>query len=282
MEWGKLFSLSKNLKGIRFYVRSGNSESVDSTWSDWKEIKNHSLLNLPPSSSIQFKVIFINSNTTLPDIYISYIPYHNSIYVEKIDFSILEGNNKNNKDKNDFFSHNSTLEINWKVKDTKSYFNSSLYFQRENEAVWYPLTVYSKNTSFNLDTSKLIDGKYYFKIVLYDFLFNPLSYKVSKPFFIDNSASVFKNINFSGSEKKNDLNLEFTVSDNSIIKIVYYSLNQEEWIPILPLDKIYDSFNEDFLITIKKSKLLPSGKNYLIVKAMDIYDNISRKIFKLN
>jgi len=69
-----------------------------------------------------------------------------------------------------------------------------------------------------------------------------------------------------------------------MIKIMQYSINSTNWVYISPIDLIYDSTDENFELIINpiNNNKLVKGKNVIIFKVADYFNNFSTQEINFN
>ena len=277
---------------ISVQTRSGNTEDVDDTWSDWsEEYTDHegSKITSPDHRFLQFKIRLKTKNKKYtPEIYSITIPY--LIKNRKpavLSVTLLKnGNNSKTISKTSKSSYKKyslkdfELKVKWDVKDKdKDSLNYELHTTLRNENEWLLLKDKIKEKSYTFDTRILPDGVYLFKVVADDIPSNSLSNslkdeKISRPFIIDNTPPVIKLKYKKG--KKNQYSISGSVTDNlSSIASISYSVDTKNWTSIFPDDRIFDSKTEKFQFNYKYEK------GIVIIKTEDESGNIATSYVRI-
>jgi len=287
--WGKIHWDSKipSHTKIKIQTRSGNTEDVDDTWSDWStptHFDNSSAqITYPPARFIQFKIDFKTENLKkTPKIYlikISYLIKNRKPEIINISFQQKPNDHKaKNKSKKPSFKRlslkNYELKIQWNATDEdKDELIYSLYASLRKLNKWLLIKEEIKNNYYILDTRVLPDGEYIFKIKADDIPSNSIkthltNTKISKPIIIDNTPPKIT-LNYK-KLYKNKYKIYGKITDTlSIIISIEYSVDAKNWISVFPNDKIFDSKQENFEFTTSIKKGL------VIIKAEDNSGNIS-------
>lgn len=168
--------------------------------------------------------------------------------------------------------------ISWVAEDPNNDILAyDLYFRGEGEKTWKPIDEDLHDPSYVLDTESLPDGWYEVKVVASDTPSNPSdkalkTEKVSEPVLIDNTPPVVKMI----STQRENSTGKFMVSVQAIdsasaLRLAQYSVDVEAWEMIFPKDEIFDSKEEEFMISLSD---LPAGEHTLVFKVMDSAGNV--------
>ncbi|MDH5681295.1 MAG: hypothetical protein OEZ36_06900 [Spirochaetota bacterium] len=286
--WGKIsWDAHKSESGkLLLHTRTGNSAIPDNTWTAWSSPYNNSegeLISSKPGNYIQYKAIFKagGQSPVIKSVNISYLLENRPPQIEKV--RLKHDKNKNIEHIGPYsqFLPPSVYTLSWESSDRDYDFLSySIYFREEKSSNWILLEkdIYSKKFSF--DSRRLPDGNYFFKVQATDEKSNgknraktgsdtSISYKM------DNSPPAISNTSV---KKTNTAYIVQGVASDrqSFIKIIQYSLNSQNWVYLGPKDLIFDSKKEQFEITINKSeKTLRPGKNIIIFRVADAYNNVS-------
>lgn len=309
--WGRIKWQAELPTGSRlqFQTRSGNTDKVDKTWSEWsppyKNIQGEQILS-PKARYVQYKAIFqIQSGNISPylhEVSLFYLQTNLAPEITKLD--LLPSNEvylKPPEQGEIIWGMNSDLSEQAKSKDkTLSYIVAkkakrkgfqtiiwaaadengdnllySIYIKKEDENKWRVFRERWADKIFAFDTLSFPDGIYYVKVVASDAPSNPLGMeleadKISRPMIIDNSLPVIKN--FRAAKDRNKLNITFLAEDSmTYIKEVKFLIRPNEWQNIFPEDGICDSKQEKFNVTVTLS---PNSDNLIAVKVLDSHGNV--------
>lgn len=260
-EWGRL-----EYDGAgepEFFTRSGNVEATDlndkavKAWSDWSSIAGTGNVKSPNARFIQWKAV-LKGTDRLENVRLAYLPQN-----QRPEIASIAVTKRLNRD--------SIRRIIWSVRDPN---NDSLiftlYFKLVDEINWSLLKGSLKDSSYEVDPTVFPDGKYEFKVISSDELSNPeemalSSERVSLVELIDNTAPEIKDINISGCE------LRFSAVDEfNYIKSCDYAIDGGEWRMIFPVDGLFDSRGEKFLVDIK-------GAHRVVMRVSDYFGNTALK-----
>ena len=308
--WGSISWEETLFRGtdIQLYTRSGNTESPNSTWTEWSPAyhnANGENIRSEDARFIQWKAVLHGAKQQTPllkEVSIAYLQKNMppeimfiTIYPAGEYYQGAERNikldNKYEKENNSSGSLNSGGQnktylgrksyqqgiqtVSWDVDDQNDdRLAHFLYYREEHEKTWKKLATDWYTSSFAWDTKRFPDGRYYLKLVVNDSLSNPVASmyqveKISEPFIIDNSGPV---IQFSKPSIENQtVTITATVKDTyHPIREVYYALDGQDWQRVFPKDGINDSKQEVFTI---KSKVEGRGSHILVLKAVDTVNN---------
>ncbi|HOJ49689.1 MAG TPA: fibronectin type III domain-containing protein [Spirochaetota bacterium] len=274
---------------IMLYIRGGNTEDIDNTWSEWKgpyTYQNEINLGIEKSRYIQYKIIFNTKNLEVTPI-IEYIiqiysPQNRSPSISYFNIKTTKTLDKNQR------GQKSELTLEWNAydadRDTLEY---KIFFKKEGNNQWLPLVenIYNTN-SFTFDSSLLPDGYYNFKLVVSDSPTNTyeeaeISEETTPLYLIDNTPPIIEITKYQ--EVGGNIRLEGIIEDNAgIVSKAFYSINAKEWIFFKPSDEIFDSSKETFIITIPKKELEKINENNIIfIRALDERDNAKTIEYKI-
>lgn len=271
--------------GIRFYVRGGNSESVDKSWTDWTGPYTNpegSLSALKFVRYIQYRVEFYTQDNfrspVLDSIIQPFLAKNRKPSISSFRVTSSAADKKGNP---------YLMNINWAVYDSDmDKLTCQLFFKENKDQVWLPLTDKIYENVFNFDSRILPDGNYQFKLLVSDDLTNSpedreQSEEISQSYLIDNHPPVIKILSMK--TIGDFMRIEGTLEDEvSFVFGAYYSLNADEWVYLLPRDGIFDSKKETFEISLPVKELLKNKKeNIIFIRAFDAKENLATAKFKI-
>lgn len=292
--WGKIQWDEKKPfdTDITVQTRSGNTEDVDDTWSDWSEPYKYnkgSQITSPDGRFLQFKINFWTKNKEYtPEIYSLKIPYlikNRKPEVLSVKFLEKESNGKakNNRKKPSFKKHSFKefeLKVEWDAKDEdKDELIYRLYVRMRKENNWFLLKDKLKEKSYLFDTRMLPDGIYLFKVVADDIPSNSISThlqdeRISRIHMIDNTPPQVK-LEYKKKDKDEYI-ISGKIMDNlSLITSIEYSVDTKEWTSVFPVDKLFDSIEEEFQFNYKYEKGL------IIIKTEDEAGNSATSYIRI-
>jgi len=256
---------------IKVETRSGNTEIPDDTWSQWYEPDTSFLMRHPEARFIQYRFTLNTSNKKVsPKIW--NIRLNWSLINMKPEILRFEKDSSGEDTRQSSKMEQGKWKFIWECKDPNEdelLYKISCSFKDTEQ--WIDIAE-TRETSLVVDTRKLPDGWYTFKLTVSDRPSNSETEYLERSteitsLLVDNTAPVFKDIKTS---VKNDLFiLEGTVEDEfSEIKIVEYSFNFSEWFVAESEDGVFDLKTEKFKITLK------SKPSFIILRTKDIQNNI--------
>jgi hypothetical protein len=288
---------------IRLSTRSGNSKKPDITWSDWSEEYKHSgeKTKSPPARFIQYRATLTTSNPItapiLDNISIAYLPQNQPPLIRSIEVSSPRNSSKEKTGAN----NNSGLKkdesnpelsipepkklIYWEASDPN---NDKLRFDLEYKSIeenkWKGLQRNIKEEEiYHWNTHKIPDGYYQVKVVASDAPDNPIELalkeeKTSDTFLVDNTSPIVSDLKRI-METRNTLVVSGIARDEMCnITELQYSINSGDWNPVFPVDLIFDSKEESFLLNIL---CVSSEEHTVVINAVDAEGNVgsSRIVF---
>jgi len=275
---------------ISVFIRSGNSNIPDSTWTQWSAPftdSENSNLNISDCRYFQVKVVMntkIGTETpSLDQFKIFYIQSNLGPQIKKINIrkatlkpsvTVIDSNGKSKSKTSDNKDEN-YLNVSWEARDlNKDKLKYNIYLKKFNSKNWILFKEDITENKLKLDTQLFQDGKYLLRVEADDSLSNPPgaaeSAKMeSSPFLIDSTAPVISAFTINANH------IQFTVEDKtSIISHVRYSFDGKLWYPVFPVDLLNDSKKETFDFTLNNLK----SKKYIFIKVMDEFKNC--KVFQ--
>ncbi len=301
-----------------FYTRSGNTEQTNNTWSPWAELASGDNIASPEARFLQWKVVLNTTNPTrtptVNRISISYL--QNNIAPELISITIdpvqpakrqelgslqEPGISEFAMEEEIFVEPGPAMRtipsagmrralpdgyrrLSWQARDQNNdKLTFELYIQSKDEPTWRLLKAQLNQNWHVWDSRLMPDGMYRFKLVGDDRSSNPVqsakkSEKLSDWFLIDNTGPYLDAVRV----KKvpgDSIQISFAINDAwSPIRTVEISLDMQNWLTILPIDRVNDTRRENFIHRIAATQPRP---NSIVVKAKDAAENISYSRIKL-
>lgn len=288
--WGRVsWKTNVSSEYLTLQIRNGNTETPDSTWSEWsKELtdNNGSLINLPQTKYIQYKANFKKFNADkklvpkIESVSISYLLLNRKPEIMEFEIKLIDGDNKDND-----YDNAKYIELDWKTQDLDGdKLRYAVYFRKIGYDEWWLLEDDMTYTKLIVSQRRMPDGIYEFKVVCDDGLSNgadrvAYAEKISEPFTVDSTAPDLSN--YIVEESGGDITVSGVVSDNfTHIESIYYSINSGEWIYIDCDDLIYDSKTENFTLTISNDEY--TGElSFITIKMIDASGNISSDFIEI-
>ncbi len=276
---------------VSLFVRTGNSNVPDDTWSKWSAPFNdteNSAINISDVRYFQVKAILNASSLTtsprLNNYRVYYIQSNLKPQLKKIKIKKQEEKKppiitkvpeqaKKEVDMNHLF-------LQWEASDpNQDKLKYNLFLKRTTDKNWIPLKEDITTPKTTLDTQLFEDGEYLLKVVADDSLSNPPSMSksttlISFPFLIDSTAPELVNFSVQSGPRPRVI---FTVNDKtSLVAKVLYSYDGKIWFPVFPVDMIADSKTENYDFSLND---IDATKNrFIFFKVMDEFDNC--KVFQ--
>ncbi len=151
----------------------------------------------------------------------------------------------------------------------------SVYTRGKDERSWKLLKDKLTDKFYSWDSNTLPDGVYYVKVVASDAPSNSppdalTDERESGPFEVDNTPPQITGLKATVEGSK--LRVSFRSTDAlSPIKKAEYSLDALDWRLALPIDRLYDSLQEDFNFTVEAGP----GEHTIAVRVYDRVDNVA-------
>ncbi|MFC1717893.1 two-component regulator propeller domain-containing protein [Candidatus Poribacteria bacterium] len=281
---------------ITMATRSGNTKKPDDTWSEWSDEYTESAgeaITSPPARFIKWRAKLASEDgaatPVLKRVSIAYLQRNLKPSVRSVTVAAEKQGNegpprvpqgrgdeegKGNPEKVPFRGKKA---IKWQARDPNSdSLEYSVYFRGAEEKNWKLLEEELRGTSLPLNTGSFPDGTYFIRIVAIDSPSNPTETalsdeKVSDPFDIDNTAPTVTGLKTSSAGAGRYVVTGEAKDAGSYIKGVVYSIDADNWRPIFPADKIFDSRAEIFSFP---TDALKSGEHTVVIRVSDAAGNI--------
>ena len=308
-QWGKISWRAELGRGagLEFYVRTGNSERPDATWSDWTGPYRNpegEIIQSPAARYLQWKAEFSRGSDGTPfldGVRVAYLNQNIAPEIESVrvrtPFQSRSGNGNQGGGRSGSASSGSSrsrpsssssprpsgkgngprlpITISWQARDAnRDPLVYSLYLRAEGEKEWLQLEEELRRTSFTVEPAAIADGKYTAKVVASDQLANPASVarkteRLSRPFVVDNTPPMVK------AEKRGSggtSGVRFMVVDAvSSLRAAEVRVGSKPWEPVFSEDGIVDSKNEVF--TVQLPDLAP-GEHPVALRVHDLAGNV--------
>jgi sugar lactone lactonase YvrE len=310
-KWGELAWRGKVPAGtsLKFYVRSGNSDRPDQTWSDWAgpySDPDGNALQCPPARYVQWKAEFTGtakSGPVLDDVTVSYLNQNMAPEIRSLNISTVgerTGPTGTPTSRAPSVAPAGMLTVtsspspipspppvtsptnqpgptifSWQASDPNSdQLLYSLYVRSTDEKDWHLLKDKLRQTSYLLEPNVLPDGKYVARLVASDSESNPPSEArqdqlLSAPFWVDNTPPVVQVL--SQTALPGGAEIHFQAQDEtSPLSSAEISEDGMDWHDVYPDDGIVDSRSETFAIRVRN---LDPGEHVIILRAFDTAGN---------
>ena len=301
--WGAFQLEGRIPKGTRvqFSTRSGNSEKPDKTWSDWtkpQQVEAGVRIVSPPARLIQYRLTLSSRDAKLtPHIRAVHFPYLVQNYAPSIDSidvsTVVKSSPKSQKKPAGPPPPRGqadgciagTVTVAWKASDpNRDSLEYELFFRGKGEKNWKLLKDKLAQATHAWDTEAVPDGVYELKVRASDRPDNPpprtlTDELVSDPVTVDNSPPVVRIVRTDAGDGK--CSVESEVKDaGSNVTSARYSVDAGPWLPVLPVDQIFDAGAEKLKLTTKK---LEPGEHTLVIQAEDSSGNVgsAKTVFEI-
>jgi hypothetical protein len=252
---------------VQLWVRSGNCDEVDDTWSDWEgPYLDTEKIGAPKARFIQWKAVMHTWSGVSPVIKEVLIPYVQKNLAPRIGRIVLKDDHETREKR-----------VSWEASDPNG--DSLLYaicFKGEGERNWKILADELRSPQFDFALSLFPDGVYQVKVIADDSPQNALTRalsmeKISESFRIDNTPPTvaIRSVRREGT----DLVCEAVVVDDvSQVRSCEYSIDAGEYDFLAPDDGLFDSQEEHFSFRIEDEA---EGEHLLVIRGEDGQGNHS-------
>ena len=285
--FGKLACEGRELRGVAFFTRSGNTEQPSTAWSEWAAVRmtGEELAVVSPAARFfQWKCVFNDARAAVDKVTVSYVQTNlppevtfilvhdaNEVYEAeggaRPDGIVFPAPLGGRQSKRGFRC------IDWSFEDAnldRLFFH--LHYRRLGDRIWRVLAKKVTVNVYSWDAMQMADGWYEIKVTASDSLANPPTTSltgelISKPFLVDNTGPAIVKIK---SETVGKKVLTFQVQDAHLpVERVMISVDAGPWQPLVPDDGLMDSKKESF--TFERSG---EGQE-IAVKAEDRNGNVT-------
>jgi hypothetical protein len=277
--WGRL--RLRNTSGATVEARSGNTETPDTTWSEWSAVRlegDSGLVASPPARYLQWRLTLTGASARVQSVGISYIPRNVApevaqlaimpagIGLQETPTQAIDPGILNSGFDPSIFGLSTNLpprrvyqrgarSLVWQVKDPDDErLAYDLYYRTLGDAAWHPLARGLDTNWYTVDSDALPDGVYVFRLVADDSPSNPAQFglkseKTSEAIEIDNTPPGVT----SGQPtlRADGLDVVFTATDSTgRITRGAYSVDGGPWISVYPDDGVPDDRRESFRVSV--------------------------------
>ncbi len=222
-------------------TRSGNSSLPDSTWSPWQPATAD--VASPPGRFIQWRAKlysrFPSVTPELERVDIYYQPVNRPPAITKLEI------NQPTPGEARRGTSQPKIPVSWEANDPDDdslVFN--LFIQAKEDRTWQQLARDLNENRYEFDTRTVPDGWYRIRLVASDRIDQPTplsAERISPLFLIDNTPPLITGIKITGNR------ITWTATDAiSPITACRISLNAGPWVPVAPVDGIFDDTEELF------------------------------------
>ena len=271
---------------VALSTRSGNSQTPDDTWSSWTEpaaMTRRAKIESPPARFLQYRLALSRGpDDATPAVRQVAFPYLQQNYPPTVDWIRVAPGNAGEHGGGTL---SGIVTISWSASDPNDdTLHSELFFRGTDERNWKRLQNEPEQTQFAWDTHAVPDGTYELKVRVTDAPNNPppraLSGSlVSEPVRVDNTPPTVEitQIELDGRRAT----IEATAEDAATeIAAARYSVNAGPWLPLLPVDEMFDQKTEHLKLTTDE---LEPGEHTLVVQVEDAAGNVgaAKRVFEI-
>ena len=292
---------------VALYVRTGNSERPNATWSEWKGPYRNpegERIQSPSARYLQWKAVFKGKRKRSPVLDGVTVTFLNqNVAPEIASLKVLTTGEQHPSRSNKGFPSRRTsstvridsssasssrsgiagrgagakipITITWEAKDANGDpMVFALFLRAEGEKEWLMLEEKISGASYRLKPDAVPDGKYTAKIIASDRQSNPVgvvreSERLSVTFLVDNTPPIVKSQWVEGGPS-----VRFVVEDTgSSLRAAEVRIGSRPWEPITSADGIVDSKREVF--TVQFPDHLSAGEHRIALRVQDRAGNVS-------
>jgi len=282
VRWGTIEVIREEPAGTRVELetRTGNSETADSSWSEWSRAPLRDggfRITSPGARYIQYRVTLTSrSNGSTPVVQSIRIPFlrqNRAPSIGRVDYKA--GGSSRLKKKKKRISANRPMLLWTASDDDRDTLRFAVYFRFNNDPYWRLLKSGLQKKKFIFNKALLPDGWYRFKVVASDHQSNTAETylkgsKSTGKILFDQSKPQFSRVK--AEVTRSGIIISGKIKDAlSPLTMLRYSINARSWQYASPVDSVFDSKTESFRIVIKRKKNLHliDGNNLIILRAAD-------------
>ncbi len=302
--WGRLSAEpSRHASSIEFETRSGNLARTQQNWSPWAKL-NAGKITSPSARFLQYKATLTGS-TQLDEVDIAYLMKNVAPVIEEVEITPanykfpapsgpstpspatltlppLGHNRPTTPSLNLSDSPGSSPALTWSKGQIGARWlagddnGDTLIYKIEirgvNESDWKLLKDKIRERYYSWDSTAFPDGRYLVRVSASDTPSNPPDQALSAtlesdPFLIDNAPPEITNLR--GTPSGSKVEVSFHAKDGlSVIGKAEYSVNGGDWILVEPVNRLTDSMEEDYRVTIDRTP-----ETTVAVRVADEYEN---------
>lgn len=269
-------------------TRSGNTERPDESWSEWSnDLTGPGPVRSPHARFLQVRARFSRDpNATLRAVTVYFLPQNQRPLITDVR---LEGPNKaaTKRMRAERQGHvedaSSRYKLAWTVENADDdRLRYRLRFRQEGQQVWRDILRSDEvltDDEYQWDTTSLPDGWYVIQVEVSDEPDNPGTLvlrhtRESEPLRIDNHAPEIAQLRFAANR------LEGRARDGlGPIARLEYAVDGGDWLPIFPVDDLFDTAEERFAIDLSA---VDAGSHIVAVRATDASGNVGSSETEIN
>ncbi|MBK8170790.1 MAG: hypothetical protein IPK60_10680 [Sandaracinaceae bacterium] len=267
---------------IQFQTRSGNTERVDTSWSEWSA----AMTTPGPIRSVAARYLQVRarfpraSASVLRSVTVYYLPQNQRASVRDVAVTRRSPTKRSTDSvpdtaQDDLPTPSATYRLTWKLDNPDGdRLRFRLQFRNESQDVWRAMHRESEIVSrleYAWDTSAVPDGYYRVRVNVSDEPSNPAPYALtsnadSGPILVDNHAPRIEGLTLANGHLQGR-----AIDAVGPVSRLEYAIDGGEWRAFFPIDDLLDTANEAFDVTLTD---VPSGAHIVAVRAVDAGGNV--------
>jgi hypothetical protein len=266
-------------------TRTGNTGKPDDGWSPFRRLEagkvhggeSSGRIVSPGARYLQYRATLPSPASILRDLAIYFLPHNQRARITEVYLAdaAAASTGTGGTTTTAARAHSAALKLRWKTEnpdgDELIY---KLWFRRQGDSVWRVLggpDPLSK-PEYDWNTDSVADGRYAIRVWASDEKITPADRALdhqfdSPPFLVDNTRPEVLDLAFHGDKITGRAH-----DATSIITTLEYLIDNTDWRPVAPDDKLLDERDEAF--TVHLPKALVPGPHIVNVRAWDQADNV--------
>jgi sugar lactone lactonase YvrE len=303
-QWGVI--TWRGSAGVEIQTRSGNTESPDTTWSDWSAVYRNSSgdqVASPRARFIQWRAVLKNTASKqgaarLESVVVAYLPRNQApdlssvtvmapgLALQEMPLAIDPGIASSGLDPQLFgvttnvpprrFFQKGARTLTWQATDPNDdALVYKVFYQTLGESEWHLLIEGLSQNYYTIDGNRLPDGTYFFKVLASDQPGNTTEQaltddETTEAIELDNTPPSIKLTGPSITGQIAEVTFDATDLTSRIVR-GEFSVDGGAWQLIYPMDGIADSAHEVFKVTAKFDK---PGEHLIAFRCADSSSNV--------
>ncbi len=267
---------------IEVATRTGNTQVVDTQWSDWAPVGRDGKIASPNGRFVQVRARWRDARAEVDDFAVSFQTENlravlNELSVASKSSSLVPTRDGLVASGGETPKHDSAMRISWRAdnpdQDSLRY---RLWFRREGHKAWRLALgpdEWTTKTEHEWDTLGIAEGRYRIRIEASDDLANPpeaaqVHSLESQPFSVDNTPPAISGLRFAGGKVTG----KATDATSAVVRVHVSIDGRLDWRPVRAVDGIFDSETEAFEADVRG---LAAGSHVIAIRAVDAAGNVA-------
>ncbi len=267
---------------IEVATRTGNTQTVDTQWSEWAPVARDGKVASPSGRFVQLRARWRDARAEVDNLAVSFQTENLRAVLTELTVAPKAASIVPTKDGlvasgSETPKHDSVMRISWRTDNPdQDSLHYRLLFRREGQKAWRAVLApdeWTTKSEYEWDTLGIAEGRYRIRIEASDDLANPpeaaqMHALDSQSFAVDNTPPAITGLRIAGGK------VTGKVSDatSAVVRVQISVDGRLEWRPARSADGIFDSENEGFEADLRG---LSGGSHLIAVRAVDAAGNVA-------